>query len=57
MVYVLKEKKETPSKFKEFKNLAEKPSECKLKCLRAYKGREHKSHDFDDYCKENGIAH
>jgi transposase InsO family protein len=56
-VYVLKEKKELLSKFKEFKNLVEKQSECKLKCLRTDKGGEYISHDFDDYCKENGIVH
>jgi len=44
-------------KFKEFKNLVEKQSECKLKCLRTDRGGEYVSHDFDDYCKENGIVH
>ena len=37
------------SKFKEFKNLVEKQSECKLKCLRTNRGGEYISHDFDDY--------
>jgi len=56
-VYVLKEKKEVLGKFKEFKNLVEKQSECKLKCLKTDKGGEYVSRDFDDYCKENGIVH
>ena len=56
-VYVLKEKKEVLSKFKEFKNLVEKQSECKLKSLRTDRGGEYVSHAFDEYCKENGIAH
>jgi hypothetical protein len=53
----LKEKKEVLSKFKEFKNLVEKQSECKLKNLRTDRGGEYVSHAFDYYCKENGIAH
>jgi len=36
-LYVLKEKKEVLSKFREFKNLVEKQSECKLKYLRTNK--------------------
>ena len=54
---MLKEKKEVLSKFKEFKNLVQKQSECKLRCLRTYRGEEYISHDFVDYCKENGIVH
>jgi transposase InsO family protein len=45
------------SKFREFKNLVQKQSEYKLKCLRTNKGGEYISHDFDVYCKENGIVH
>jgi len=56
-IYVLKEKKEVLSKFKEFKNLVEKQSECKLKCLRTDMRGEYISRDCDDYCKENGIVH
>ena len=56
-VCVLKEKKEVLGKFKEFKNLVEKQSECKLKCLRTDREGEYISRDFDDYCKENGIIH
>jgi len=56
-VYVLKEKKEVLGKFKEFKNLVEKQSKCKVKCLRTYREGEYISRDFDDYCKENGIVH
>jgi len=36
-LYVLKEKKEVLSKFREFKNLVGKQSECKLKYLRTNK--------------------
>ena len=54
---MLKEKKEGLSKFKEFKNLVEKQSECMLKCLRTNRGGEYISRDFDDYCKENDIVH
>jgi hypothetical protein len=56
-IYVLKEKKEVLSKFKEFKNLVEKQSECKLKCIRTDMRGEYISCDCDDYCKENGIVH
>jgi hypothetical protein len=56
-IYVLKEKKEVLSKFKEFKNLIEKQSECKLKCIRTDMRGEYISCDCDDYCKENGIVH
>ena len=41
---MLKEKKEVLSKFKEFKNLVEKQSECKLKSLRTDRGGEYVSH-------------
>jgi hypothetical protein len=45
------------NKFKEFKNFVENQSECKLKCLRIDKGRKYILHDFNVYCKENGIMH
>jgi hypothetical protein len=45
------------SKFKEYKNLVEKQSECKIKCLRTDREEKYISHDFDVYCKENGIVH
>lgn len=54
---MLKEKKEGLRKFKEFKNLVEKQSECKLRCLRTNRGGEYISRDFDDCWKENGIVH
>jgi hypothetical protein len=57
LVYMSKEKKEMLSKFKKFKNLVEKKSECKLKCLRTDRRGEYISRDCDDYCKENGIVY
>ena len=45
------------SKFKEYKNLVEKQSECKIKCLRIDREEKYISHDFDVYCKENGIVY
>ncbi|CAL9121054.1 unnamed protein product, partial [Musa textilis] len=37
-VYILKEKKEVFNKFKEFKELVERQSGCRIKCLRTDRG-------------------
>ena len=56
-VYMLKEKKEVLSKFKEFKDLVERQSCCKIKCLRTDRGGEYISNEFESFCRNNGILH
>ena len=56
-VYMLKEKKEVFSKFKEFKSFVEKQSGCLLKCLRTDRGGEYMSQEFENFCREHGIQH
>ena len=41
--------------FKYFKNLVEKETDHKIKCLRTDRGREFTSQEFNQFCKENGI--
>ena len=41
--------------FKYFKNLVEKETYHKIKCLRTDRGREFTSQEFNQFCKENGI--
>eukprot|EP01018_Ginkgo_biloba_P008530 Gb_21972 [translate_table: standard] len=54
-VYPLKEKSDTFKKFKEFKELVEKQSGYFLRILRTDRGGEYISHDFNNFCIENGI--
>ena len=54
-VYYLCEKSEAFSMFKYFKNLVEKETDHKIKCLRTDRGREFTSQEFNQFCKENGI--
>ena len=54
-VFFLKEKSEAFNFFKQFKAIAEKQSGYFLKVLRTDRGGEFTSHEFQDFCKENGI--
>jgi transposase InsO family protein len=54
-VYFLTKKSEAFECFKQFKVSAEKESGNSLKTLRTDRGGEFTSHEFNDFCKENGI--
>lgn len=54
-VYLLKQRSETFTKFKEFKAFAEKKNEHQIKVLRSYRGGEYDSKEFHAYCKQHGI--
>ncbi|KAG7550979.1 GAG-pre-integrase domain [Arabidopsis thaliana x Arabidopsis arenosa] len=54
-VYFLKEKSEAFSHFKLFKSKVETETGKKIKCLRTDRGGEYTSHEFENYCKEQGI--
>lgn len=54
-VYFLKEKSETFLVFKRFKAFVENQSGCSSKVIRSDKGGEYTSHEFQDYCKDEGI--
>jgi hypothetical protein len=54
-IYFLVEKSDAFSTFKHFKSLVEKETESYIKCLRTDRGGEFTSHEFNQFCKENGI--
>eukprot|EP01018_Ginkgo_biloba_P037286 Gb_00434 [translate_table: standard] len=54
-VFFLKEKSEAFDFFKQFNAIAEKQSGDFLKLLRTDRGGEFTSHEFQDFCRENGI--
>ncbi|CAJ2647891.1 unnamed protein product [Trifolium pratense] len=56
-IYLLKEKSEVFSMFKNFCVLAERQSENKLKVLRTDGGGEYNSKEFQTYCTQKGIIH
>ncbi|KAD7117504.1 hypothetical protein E3N88_04772 [Mikania micrantha] len=54
-VYFLKHKSETFNKFKLFKALVERESDCPIKVLRTDRGGEFCSHEFNQFCERLGI--
>lgn len=56
-VYPMKQKSEVFKKFIDFKNFAERQSDCKLKILRSDNGTEYINKIFDDFCSNNGVLH
>jgi transposase InsO family protein len=54
-VYFMKEKSETLSKFKKFKEKVESDVNKKIQCLCTDNGREYVSHEFDTYLKKHKI--
>jgi transposase InsO family protein len=54
-VYFMKEKSETLSKFKKFKEKVESDVDKKIQCLHTDNGREYVSHEFDTYLKKHKI--
>lgn len=56
-VYILNNKTEVLSKFKEFKTEVENQTECKLKCIRTDNGLEYVNKPFSDFLKNAGIRH
>ncbi|GKV37331.1 hypothetical protein SLEP1_g45370 [Rubroshorea leprosula] len=55
-VYFLKHKSEVFHTFKQWKVLVENHKGKKIKCLRTDNGLEFCNQEFDDYCKNEGIA-
>ena len=56
-VYILKHKGEVFQKFREWKALVEKSTECKVKTLRCDNGGEYTSAEFIAYLTQEGIKH
>ncbi|KAL5769820.1 hypothetical protein ACOSP7_013974 [Xanthoceras sorbifolium] len=56
-VFFMKEKSETFSKFKEFKEVVEGEVEEKIRCLRTDNGGEYSSGEFSQYLRECQIRH
>lgn len=56
-VYPMKKKSEVFKKFVDFKNFAERQSECKLKILRSDNGTEYINKNFELLCSKIGILH
>ena len=54
-VYILKEKSEAFSKFKDWCAVVEKEKGCVVKCLRTDNGLEFLSKDFELFCQSKGI--
>ena len=56
-VFFMKEKSDTFSKFKEFKEAVEGEVKRKIQCLRTDNGGEYVSNEFSQYLKECQIRH
>ena len=56
-IYLLKRKSEVFDVFKNFKVLAERQSDEKLKLLRSDGGGEYTSNEFHEFCQTTGIIH
>lgn len=54
-VYFIAYKSDAFSTFKQFKSLVERESGLFIKCLRTDRGGEFISHEFTDYCRQEGI--
>ncbi|MCH81752.1 copia-type polyprotein, partial [Trifolium medium] len=54
-VYFLKDKSSAFDYFKKFRTMVEKECGEAIVCLRTDRGGEFNSHEFKDYCEENGI--
>ncbi|KAJ0502796.1 putative RNA-directed DNA polymerase [Helianthus annuus] len=54
-VYFLSKKSDAFGRFKVFKALVEKESECKMKVFRTDRGGEFCSNEFNAFCEEHGI--
>ena len=54
-VYMIKNKSEVLSKFKEFVSLMENLTEHRIKVLRSDNGGEYESREFTEYCQSHGI--
>ena len=52
---LLKEKSEAFESFKRFKTMVEQETKAVIQTLRTDRGGEFTSHEFDDFCKKNGI--
>ena len=55
-IYFLAEKSEAFTIFKNYKNLVEKETRVFIRCLCTNKGGEFISHEFNVFCKANGIS-
>lgn len=54
-IYLLEEKSEAFTMFKYFKSFVEKEAGSFILCLRTDRGGEFTSHQFNEFCKSNGI--
>ena len=54
-VYILKEKSDVFSVFKNWCKEVELEKGCSLKCFRTDNGLEYLSKEFDSFCKEKGM--
>jgi len=57
MVYILHQKSETFSKFREYKALVENYHDKKIKALRSDNGGEYTSNQFSKFLRDSGISH
>jgi len=57
MVYILRQKSETFSKFREYKALVENYHDKKIKALRSDNSGEYTSHQFAKFLRDSGISH
>ena len=55
-IYFLRKKSEVFNRFKEFKALVENQTEKKIKVLRTDNSGEFCGNDFEEFCKQCGIA-
>ena len=55
-VYLIKNKSEVFSKFKEYKEMAERQTGHKIKAIQSDNGTEYCNREFDTYLKEHGIV-
>ncbi|CAI5708033.1 unnamed protein product [Peronospora farinosa] len=56
-VYLLAAKSQVFERFKAFRAMVEKQTDCKIKCIRSDNGGEYTNHRFNKYCADLGIIH
>lgn len=56
-IYFMENKSEVAKKFIEFKNMAERKTGMKIKCLRSDNGTEYVNNYMNDFLKNHGIRH
>ncbi|CAI5715318.1 unnamed protein product [Peronospora farinosa] len=56
-VYLLAAKSQVLERFKAFRAMVKKQTNCKIKCIRSDNGGEYTNHRFNKYCADLGIIH